>query len=158
MTKYGVIFAAVLVTTAACSAQTPENGETAMQTVEITLTAYEVALNASDVDTIVALYADDGVFMPQHFPAAVGRDNIRAAYGNVFNTISLNIEFEIDEVEQLSDNWAIARTRSAGEVIVHATGESGPEANQELFLLRRDDDAGWQIARYIFTTLNPPQP
>lgn len=129
-----------------------------MHSVESTLAAYEVALNASDVDAVIALYAEDGVFMPQHIPAAVGRDEVRAAYVNVFNAITLNVEFEVDEVEQISEDWALARTRSAGTVTVNATGEGGPEANQELFLLRRDDEAGWRIARYIFTTLNPPRP
>ncbi|MDH4124443.1 MAG: SgcJ/EcaC family oxidoreductase [Gammaproteobacteria bacterium] len=121
------------------------------------LSAYETALNAQDTDTIVGLYADDGVFMPQHSLPQVGIHDIRAAYDNVFTAITLDIEFAIDEIGLLSDDWAFARTRSEGTVRINATGDSGPEANQELFLFQRTDGNTWQIARYIFSTTNPPR-
>lgn len=121
------------------------------------LSAYETALNAQDTDTIVSLYADDAVFMPQHSLPQVGLDKIRAAYEGVFTAITLDIEFTIDEIGLLSDDWAFARTRSEGTVRINATGDSGPEGNQELFLFQRTDGKTWQIARYIFSTTNPPR-
>ena len=121
------------------------------------LSTYETALNAQDTDAIVSLYTNDGVFMPQHSQPQVGRESIRAAYEGVFVAITLDIEFEIDEIGLLSDNWAFARTRSEGTVRINATGDSGPEANQEMFLLQRTDGKTWQIARYIFSTTNPPR-
>lgn len=121
------------------------------------LSTYETALNAQDTDTIVSLYADDGVFMPQHSLPQVGRDNIRAAYDGVFVAITLDIEFEIDEIGVLSEDWAFARTRSEGSVKINATGDTGPEANQELFLFQRTEGGNWKIARYIFSTTNPPR-
>lgn len=39
---------------------------------------------------------------------------------------------------------------------VLATGDRGPEANQELFVMQRVDGA-WRIARYAFSTTNPPR-
>lgn len=36
------------------------------------LARYEQALNASDTAAVMELYADDGVFLPQHFPSSVG--------------------------------------------------------------------------------------
>ena len=119
------------------------------------LTAYETALNASDVDGVMTLYADDGVFMPQHSAPSVGREAIRAAYDGVFQAIGLDIRFTIDEILRLSPDWAFARTRSEGFVRVKATGDKVPEANQELFVFQRQDDGHWRIARYIFTTTAP---
>lgn len=98
-----------------------------------TLRSYEATLNASDTDSVMELYAADGVFMPQHFPSAVGQDQVRAAYDGVFATIRLDIDFDIFEVVPISDDWALARTNLAGTVTVLASSESGPEANQELF-------------------------
>ncbi len=121
------------------------------------LSAYEKALNASDVDAVLKLYASDGVFMPQHSSPNVGTEAIRAAYNNVFTNITLSIDFEVDEVAQVAPQWAFARTRSEGTVKVNATGESGPEANQELFVFKKSDDGNWKIARYIFATTNPPR-
>lgn len=143
---------------AALAAAFPALAETAdTDAIQSVLSAYETALNAQDTNTIVSLYAHDGVFMPQHSLPQVGRDSIRAAYEGVFVAITLDIDFEIDEIGLLSEDWAFARTRSEGTVQINATGDRGPEANQELFLFQRTDGGTWQIARYIFSTTNPPR-
>lgn len=121
-----------------------------------TLRTYERALNASDTDAVMALYATEGVFMPQHFPSAVGAEQVRASYKGVFATIRLAVVFDIVEVVPVAENWAFARTNSTGTVTVLASGLSGPEANQELFVFQRIDGA-WKIARYAFSTTNPPR-
>jgi len=118
---------------------------------------YERVLNASDVNGIIKLYAKDGVFMPQHSPSQVGTDAIRAAYEHVFEAIDLNVEFDIIEVEVLSDQWAFARTTSSGITTINADGAKVSEGNQELFLLRKQTNGEWKIARYIFSTTNPRQ-
>ena len=121
------------------------------------LDRYEQALNSSDIDTVMKLYAKDAVFMPQHSLPAEGYDAVRTAYRHVFDTIHLNIDFTIDEIAVLSPDWAFARTRSNGTVKVLASDQSpAPEANQELFLLHREPDGQWRFAHYIFSTTNPP--
>ena len=120
------------------------------------LSAYERALNGSDVEAVMTLYAPDGVFMPQNSPSSVGAEAVRTAYEAVFGAITLRVKFAVVEVKQVAPEWAIARTNSAGEVTVHATGASGPEANQELFVFQRIDGS-WKIARYCFSTTNPPR-
>ena len=132
--------------------------ETANTVADITQTlrGYEAALNASDTDAVMRLYTADGVFMPQHFPSAVGDEQVRAAYDGVFSAIKLDVTFDIVEIVPVSDDWAFARTNSAGTVTVLATGESGPEANQELFVLQQVEGK-WKIARYAFSTTNPPR-
>jgi len=130
--------------------QAAENAEAAVIAL---LRSYERALNAKDVATIVSLYAPDGVFMAQHRPPNVGSGAIAAAYEGVFGMITLDITFEIDEVEVVTPTVAWARTRSAGKTTILATGDVVSEGNQELFLLfRADESAPWQIGRYIFST------
>ena len=131
--------------------------ETDRAKIEAVLRTYETALNASDSDTVMTLYTPDGVFMPQHSPSQVGVVAVRGAYERVFKAITLDIEFEVVEILQVAPDWAFVRTNSAGFVTVHATGEKAPEANQELFVFRKRDDGDWKIARYIFTTTNPPR-
>jgi uncharacterized protein (TIGR02246 family) len=120
------------------------------------LAKYQDALNQSDTDAVMRLYASDGVFMPQHFPSSVGADAVRKAYLAVFEAITLRVEFKVAEVLQIAPDWAIARTNSAGTAKVNATGDGGPEANQELFVFQKINDA-WKIARYCFSTTNPPK-
>ena len=121
------------------------------------LARYEQALNTSNTDAVMALYTDDGVFMPQHFASAVGSSAVRTAYDGVFKAIKLSVKFDVVEVRQVSPNWAFARTNSAGTVKVLADGSGGPEANQELFVLEKTNGGDWKIARYCFSTTNPPR-
>ncbi len=124
--------------------------------IEAVLKAYERVLNASDVDGVVKLYTEDGVFMAQHNPSAVGIRQVEAAYTAVFEAIDLNVEFDIVEVEVIADDWAFARTNSSGTTTINATGDKLAEGNQELFVLQKID-GDWKIARYGFSTTNPPR-
>ena len=117
---------------------------------------YQMALNRSDAEAALELYAPDGVFMPQHSRASVGTAAVRKAYEAVFAAITLTVKFEIAEILQIAPDWVLARTNSAGTTKNNATGAEGPEANQELFLFQKIDGA-WKIARYCFCTTDPPR-
>src|SRR5580658_3031640 len=119
------------------------------------LAKYQDALNQSGTDAVMELYAADGVFMPQNSPSSVGAQTIRKAYEAVFAAIKLNVKFDIAEIRQLAPKWAFARTNSAGRSKVNATGESASEGNQELFIFQKIAGV-WKIARYCFSTTNPP--
>ena len=125
------------------------------QAVATVLKSYERALNASDTGAVMKLYTADAVFMPQNSPSAVGTDAVWRAYDAVFSAIRLRVEFKVAEVRQLAPDWVLARTNSAGQVTVRASGEKAPEANQELFLFQKVG-GDWKIARYCFSTTNPP--
>ena len=122
--------------------------------IEATLKGYEQVLNASDVAGVVKLYTEDGVFMAQHNPSAVGIHQVEAAYTGAFQAIDLNVEFDIVEIEVVSDDFAFARTNSSGTTTINATGDKVAEGNQELFVLQKID-GNWKIARYAFSTTNP---
>ena len=77
------------------------------------------------------------------------------AYTGVFRAIRLAVKFHIEEVQLIAPEWAFARTNSAGTVVVHSTGQSSAEANQELFVLHKVE-SDWKIARYCFSTTNSP--
>ncbi len=56
----------------------------------------------------------------------------------------------------VADDWAFARTNSAGTTTINATGEKVSEANQELFVFHKAADGEWRIVRYSFSTTTPP--
>ena len=136
---------------------TSAQADTTVDKIGAVLQTYEKALNGSDTNTVMTLYAPDGVFMPQHSPSSVGSEAIRAAYEGVFRAIKLEVEFEVKEIVQVAPDWAFVRTNSAGFQTVNATGARGPEANQELFIFHKDVGGNWKIARYCFSTTNPPR-
>jgi uncharacterized protein (TIGR02246 family) len=121
--------------------------------VEDLLRSYEKALNASDTKAVMELYAKEPVFMPQNAPAMVGRDAVRKAYDHVFATIRLTVKFTIHEVEVMGDT-AWGRTSSAGETRVLATGKDVSEANNELYVFKREAGS-WKIHRYLFAEAIP---
>lgn len=122
-------------------------------TIKELLKTYERALNTNDLERIVALYGTDPVFMPQHAPALVGRDAVRAGYEQVFATIKLDIRFDVHEIDEAGD-WAWARTSSAGRTRILAAGVEVTEGNNELFVFRRERGE-WRIHRYLFATNQP---
>jgi uncharacterized protein (TIGR02246 family) len=126
------------------------------QAVAGVLAAYNAALNASDTNSVMRLYAEDGVFMPAFSPSAVGAEAVRKAYDAVFATIRLTVKFDIAEIVELSPDWVFARTNSAGTTLNHATGATTIEGNQELFIFRKDKDGKFKIARYSFAPTKLP--
>jgi uncharacterized protein (TIGR02246 family) len=119
------------------------------------LAKYQDALNQSSTEAVMRLYAPDGVFMPQNSQSSVGAEAVRKAYDAVFDAIKLSVKFDIAEIRQLAPDWAFARTNSAGRVKVNVTGETAAEGNQELFVFQKIG-GDWKIARYCFSTTNPP--
>ena len=92
------LFAAALVLSAAVAAA---DYRVDRAQIERVLSTYEKALNASDTDAVMTLYADHGVFMAQHRVPNVGREAVRAAYDGAFQAIKLDIEFTVDEILQV---------------------------------------------------------
>lgn len=122
-------------------------------TIQSVLKSYETALNSNDIETIVGLFGSEPVFMPQHAPALIGREAVRAGYEQVFNTIKLSVQFDIHEVQEAGD-WAWARTSSAGRTRILAADVEVQEGNNELFIFRRENLV-WKIHRYLFATNQP---
>jgi uncharacterized protein (TIGR02246 family) len=116
--------------------------------IEILLGEYKKSLNTSDAKLAQSLYTKDGIFMPSGAPSAIGSENILKSYEFIFSQIQLNIEFFIDEI-LVEGDFAFATTSSKGTTLIHATSETVPEENRELFVFEKAD-GNWKIARYMF--------
>lgn len=123
------------------------------QKIEELLSEYEKSLNTSDAKLAQSLYTKDGVFMPTEAPSGIGSEGILKSYEYVFSQIQLNIKFFIEEI-QVEGAMAFAVTSSKGTTLIHATGDTVPEANRELFVFEKVDGA-WRIARYMFNKTEP---
>ena len=119
------------------------------QAVATLLARYQDALNGSDTAAVMDMYAPDGVFMPQHSPSSVGLAAVQQAYEAVFSALTLTVEFAVAEVRQIAPDWVLARTNSAGSVKIHASGEEGPDANQELLRVEFPCWAVHQLMRVL---------
>jgi uncharacterized protein (TIGR02246 family) len=123
--------------------------------IEKVLKSYEQALNAGDIEGVVRLYTDDAVLLAPGAPSAVGINAVRAAYTGIFQTIDVDLTFEIAEVNVVSPDWAFLRSTSHGVVTVLAGGAQIPSSNQELFVLHKSRGCCWKVARYSFSSTLP---
>jgi uncharacterized protein (TIGR02246 family) len=155
------ISATLLLALAACQNETKNQSNNSTQNnmeqsteksaIEKLLFSYRDALNTSDVNKVLPLYTNDGVFMASNAPSAIGQEQIKGSYEFVFKTIQLNIEFFIDEI-LINGDYAFARTTSKGTILIHANGQTVAEENRELFVLQKTNGQ-WKISRYMFNKM-----
>ena len=116
--------------------------------IEQLFVAYQDALSASNVNNVVSLYTTDGQFLATQAPSAIGPEAIKQAYETLFKAIRLILTFHIGEIV-VSGDLGYVRTHSDGTTLVHATGQTAPEENRELFVIGKEDNH-WKFARYMF--------
>ncbi|KAJ4298282.1 hypothetical protein N0V90_006182 [Kalmusia sp. IMI 367209] len=120
------------------------------------LHSYGKVLASHSMDDLLSLYTTDGVMMAPGFQPAVGSHALKSSYERIFSTIKLEIEFTIDEIVVMSDEWAFARTTAEGTKYWLKKGTQERHHNQEIFICRKEDGK-WKIARYIFSSMKPLQ-
>ncbi len=155
------ISATLLLALSACQNETKNQSNNSTQNnmeqsteksaIEKLLFSYRDALNTSDVNKVLPLYTNDGVFMASNAPSAIGQEQLKGSYEFVFKTIQLNIEFFIDEIV-VNGDYAFARTTSKGTTLIHANGQTVAEENRELFVLQKTNGQ-WKISRYMFNKM-----
>ncbi len=148
--KRTILLMAAIISMSACQTNGSDNQE-----IKNLLFTYRDALNASDVSKVLSLYTEDGIFMPSGAPTSIGAEQVKGTYEFVFSNIKLSIEFNIDEII-VNGEYAFARTTSKGTTLIHATGETVPEENRELFVLQKENGS-WKIDRYMFNKMRPAE-
>jgi ketosteroid isomerase-like protein len=82
--------------------------------IEETILAYFRALNDADIGAILGLYSNDPVMLPFLQPAVVGIDAVRANYEGTFQLIRFEMKTTIQELVEMSPEWAYVRTDTSG--------------------------------------------
>ena len=121
-----------------------------------TMQKYAVALQTNNLDALVALFADNGVYVRPDFPAAAGRAALSAAYKEVFATLKVNVRFDIKEVE-IEGDMAWLRSESSGKVKVLKTGVETDDRYHQLVVFHRESGA-WKIRSYLYAPAAPSTP
>ena len=109
---------------------------------------YEKALNDNSAEGIIQLFAEDGIIILQGAPTKIGTEEIKSFYTSLFTNLGFNLKFNIDEVVQMSTEWAFIRTTTSGTVNILSNNSSNPGNGHELFILKKQSDGNWKIARY----------
>ena len=103
---------------------------------------------AGDADSLLSLYADEPVLMPQDQPGLVGKDAIRPLYEAVLKEFNFQSEWTIEEVVVSGDlgyfrsAYTLTATPKAGGDPINVTGKS-------LYIVKRGSGGAWKIVRLM---------
>jgi len=112
------------------------------------LQTLERADNANDLNTVIALYADDAVLLPPNERIVAGKDAIRSRYIDLFARTRMVARFEIDDERSGADHASI-RGRVIGRRV--ATGGTVEDLTGKfVMLLARDAAGAWHISALIW--------
>jgi uncharacterized protein (TIGR02246 family) len=121
-----------------------------VDTPEDVVRAYFAAINDSNVDEIVTLFADDGALMADYYQTATGTAAIRVTYEGAFAAMKMQHELHLDRVLESGD-LAVVRIVSTGTVTLLEPGTTTAQNHREIFVLRRSSK-GWRITDYMFNS------
>lgn len=102
----------------------------------------------SDIESILSLFTDEPVLLPQGWPPVSGREAIHSLYQSFFEAFTVKGECHIEEVEVSGDlgyiwvNYTLTATPKA-------EGEPINEDSKTVFIVRRQPDNTWNISRLI---------
>jgi uncharacterized protein (TIGR02246 family) len=116
---------------------------------------FNAAFNEGNAEAIGRLIDRDGIWMPPGEPAIFGKSNIAARYTKFFAKVRSKFELKPGEI-QLCGDWAFMSsafervdTPKTGGAVKGATGHY-------LFVLKKQPDGTWKIARDIWNDFVKP--
>jgi uncharacterized protein (TIGR02246 family) len=146
--KTKIVFIVLAFFVAACS-QAPAPADPSELTARSD--AWEEALNAPDLDALVALYTADTRILPPDGELSTGRDAARAAFGAMIDA-GLGGTTEIVEARISGDVGYIVGT------YVITAGDEAVDKGKYTEIWKRDTDGQWRIASDIWNSDGPMQP
>ena len=117
--------------------------------------AHVAALNAGDVERWVAQFTEDGVQMPPHAPANVGKAMIAAWSQGLLAHFRVQFALAVDEVRVLGE-WAFERGGYTIGLHPQAGGPPMQDVGKYITLYERKGGETWRMARDIWNSSNPP--
>jgi uncharacterized protein (TIGR02246 family) len=104
--------------------------------------------DCGDTKALLSLFTNDPILMPQGQPAVIGKNAIRSLYHSLFEEFLIKGKGKVVEVEVSGDlgyflsSYTLIATLKAGGDQIKGKGKS-------VFIVRRQDNNSWKIARLI---------
>jgi ketosteroid isomerase-like protein len=119
------------------------------------LMANAAALNAGDLSALAKFYERDAVQLPPNSPAVIGWKAIRSTLESGFKGIKVTETIQIIELSS-SYRWAFARGTYRLVTTPQGGGEPTVATGNWLYILRRQPDDSWKIARSSWSSEEQP--
>ena len=109
---------------------------------------------AGGADSLLSLYADEPVLMPQDQPVVVGKDAIRPLYEAVLKEFDFHGEATVKEIV-ISGDLGFFRTAYTLTATPKAGGKPTKVTGKSIFIVQRDSGGTWRIARLMDNSDGP---
>jgi uncharacterized protein (TIGR02246 family) len=127
--------------------------EADIQAIRDTVAELDAAFQTANVDGMMPFFSDDAVRIPPNSPAAVGKDAVRAFYEQMFNEISLKLEYIIQDI-QVSGDLAVAHFTISYIATPKGEQVSFESKGNEIHVWKRQVDNSWKIIYLILSDEN----
>ncbi len=109
---------------------------------------------AGDIDAWLSSFAEDAVVMVPNLPALTTKLAIRQWNEPIFEQFDLHEESDFREVDVAGD-WGYIRAHWIWTQTPKGGGEAVQETGNSIWIVRRQPDGSWKIARGIYNSENP---
>jgi uncharacterized protein (TIGR02246 family) len=112
------------------------------------------AVNASDADRCLAVWAPDGVLMPPHHPSIQGHHAIVEYFRSLFSRSKFRFTFTSFHLNLIGDTAIECVTYTA---MIWPAGEASPieDVGKGLHVYRRQPDGSWKLTQDIWNSDQP---
>ena len=116
--------------------------------------AYLAAINANDLDALMAAVTDDIVLIAPNAPAMAGKDVVGGWVAGYFDAVETAWEKTSLELV-VSGDWAFERYAYTATDTPHGGGAAYTDSGNGINIYRKGDDGVWRVARDAWATDRP---
>ncbi len=109
---------------------------------------------AGDIEAWLSSFAEDVMVMPPNEPALTNKLAIRQSATPLFEQFDLHEETDDREVKVAGD-WGYIRAHWIWTLTPKEGGKSVKDTGNSIWIVRRQPDGSWKIARGIYNSENP---
>lgn len=116
---------------------------------------FNAAFNEGKAEAMGQLIDHNGVWLPPGKQAIVGKDKIVQHYADYFAQVRSEFELQPGDI-QVSDGWAFMSGAFSRADTLKAGGKAKQASGHYLFVLKKQPDGTWKIARDIWNETVKP--
>jgi uncharacterized protein (TIGR02246 family) len=109
---------------------------------------------AGDIDAWMSSFTEDAIVMVPNIPALTNKLAIRQWNTPYFEQFDLHEESDAREI-QVAGDWGYIRAHWIWTLTPKDGGESVKDTGNSIWIVRRQPDGSWKIARGIYNSENP---
>jgi uncharacterized protein (TIGR02246 family) len=124
--------------------------EADIQAIKDIVAGWDDAVNAADLDQIVPLYADEAVEIHPDDLVFIGRDAIQAGYQQVFDQLTMQEKFVVEDVN-VSQDLAVAHVTFSATNTIKDSGEPEEGSGNWIIVFKKQSDGAWKVIYSIWS-------